>query len=114
MIKQIQTSDNYVVTSSYSPQWIGNNGPLAGQMRLNTMSQTVEVFDGIGWYSYSSTPTVGLSYDTQMVINWAKTKMAEEALLKEKMEKHPTLKAAYEQYKMVEALVYEEAINEKS
>jgi hypothetical protein len=34
--------------------------------------------------------------------------MHEEKELKAKMEKYPTLKSAYEQFKMVEALVYED------
>jgi hypothetical protein len=34
--------------------------------------------------------------------------MREEDELKAKMEKYPTLKSAYEQFKMIEALVYEE------
>lgn len=114
MIKSIFSSDPYVVCNSYSPPFIGNTNQMAGQMRLNTSTQNVEVYDGYQWISISQTSSIELSSEAQTILNWARTKMIEETSLKEKMEKHPTLRAAYEQYKMVEALVYEEDKNEKS
>jgi hypothetical protein len=49
-----------------------------------------------------------MSYEADEVLRWAGYKMREEAELKAKMEKYPTLKSAYEQIKMLEILVHEE------
>jgi hypothetical protein len=77
-------------------------------MRYNTNTQHIEVYDGTNWISISQTPTVSLSYEAEEAIRWARDNMVKEAELKAKIEKYPTLKSAYEQFKMIEALVYEE------
>jgi hypothetical protein len=89
-------------------QHIGNNGQSAGTMRWNTSGQQMEVFDGTTWISINQNVTVGLSYEAEEVLRWAGYKMREEDDLKKRMEKHPTLKHAYEQFKMIEILVHEE------
>jgi myo-inositol catabolism protein IolC len=68
----------------------------------------MEVFDGISWISINQNITVGMTVTAEEAIRWASKMMKEESELKAKMEKYPALKHAYEQYKMVEALVYEE------
>ena len=98
----------HLVVNSYAPPWINNNGAMAGQMRMNTNGQNVEVYDGTTWHVMSQTASVRLSPESENILNWAQQKMIEETQLKEKMEKYPTLKSAHEQYKMIEALVYEE------
>ena len=108
MIKNITPSGAFVQVSSYNPPNIYNTGQSAGEMRYNTNTQHMEVYDGTNWISISQTPTVSLSYEAEEAIRWAQTKRAEENELKAKMEKYPTLKSAYEQFKMIEALVYEE------
>lgn len=98
----------YLVVNSYMEPWINNNGAMAGQLRMNTVGQNVEVYDGTTWHVMSHPASVSLSPESENIMNWARQKMAEENQLKAKMEKYPTLKSAYEQYKMVEALVYED------
>jgi hypothetical protein len=68
----------------------------------------MEVFDGITWISINQNVTIGMSYEADEVLRWAGFKMREEDELKAKMEKYPTLKSAYEQFKMIEILVHEE------
>jgi hypothetical protein len=68
----------------------------------------MEVFDGITWISINQNVTIGMSYEADEVLRWAGLKMREEDELKKRMEKYPTLKHAYEQFKMVEILVHEE------
>jgi hypothetical protein len=68
----------------------------------------MEVFDGITWISINQNVTIGMSYEADEVLRWAGFKMREEDELKKRMEKYPTLKHAYEQFKMVEILVHEE------
>jgi hypothetical protein len=108
MINHLSITSPHLTTSSYQAPYIGNNGQSAGNMRYNTMTQQMEVFDGSIWISISQNVTVGMSWTAEEAIRWAQEKMQEESELKAKIEKYPTLKHAYEQYKMVEALVYEE------
>jgi hypothetical protein len=108
MINNLTVSSPFLTTSSYNSSHIGANGQSAGQMRYNTSLQQVEVYDGVAWIMISQNTSVGLSYEAEEAIRWAQTKRAEETELKTKMEKYPTLKSAYEQFKMIEALVYEE------
>ncbi len=111
MINNLTVTSPHLTTSSYSAPYINNNGmQSAGQMRYNTMTQQMEVYDGSSWISISQNVSVGLSWTADEAIRWATEKMAEEKELKAKMEKYPTLKHAYEQYKLVEALVYEDDI----
>ena len=79
-----------------------------GQVRYNPNNQQMEVFDGNIWQAISQGATVGLSSDADDAIRWAREKMQEERDLKTKLEKHPALKDAYDKFKMMEALVYEQ------
>jgi uncharacterized pyridoxamine 5'-phosphate oxidase family protein len=72
------------------------------------MTQQMEVYDGNMWINISQNASIGLSWTADEAIRWAGEKMAEERELKAKLEKYPSLKHAYEQYKIIEALVYEE------
>ena len=109
MIKNLASSSYFLtVTNNYPPN-IYNNGLLnTGQVRYNPNNQQLEVFDGNMWQAISSGVTVGLSSDADDAIRWAREKMQEERDLKIKLEKHPALKDAYDKFKMVEALVYEQ------
>jgi hypothetical protein len=93
--------------SNYAP-YINNGGQSAGEMRYNTSNQLVEVYNGNIWQNISEHITINLTPDAEEAIQWATIKMQEESALKAKLEKYPTLKSAYEQFKMIEVLVYEE------
>ncbi len=109
MINNLSITSPFLTTSSYQAAYINNNGmQSAGQMRYNTATQQMEVYDGMNWINISQNASVGLSQEAEEVLRWAGYKMREEDELKAKMEKYPALKHAYEQYKIVEALVYEE------
>ena len=108
MINNLSVTSPHLSTSSYSAPYIGNNGQSAGSVRWNTMTQQMEVYDGNVWINISQNASVGLSWTAEETIRWAQEKMRDEQELKAKLEKYPTLKHAYEQYKMVEALVHEE------
>ena len=108
MIKNLDITSPFLTSSSYSAPYVGNNGQSAGNVRYNTMTQQMEVFDGGSWINISQNVSVGMSYEADEVLRWAGYKMREEAELKAKMEKYPTLKSAYEQFKMLEILVHDE------
>jgi len=108
MINNLTVTSPFLTASSYNTPWIPNNGQSAGEVRFNTSNQQMEVYDGSSWYVVSQNVSVGMSYEADEVLRWAGLKMREEDELKAKMEKYPTLKSAYEQFKMIEALVYED------
>ena len=121
MIKSINGSNGITINNGYAtwPQFYNNNSAntLVGQVRYNGSSQTMEVYDGSAWLTISSTyPTIELNGEVQMILNWARVKMAEEARIKELAAKHPTVADALqavalaeEQVKIVAALVETEA-----
>ena len=108
MIKNLSQSGAFMQVSSYYPPEIYGNGQSAGQVRYNTSTQQMEVYDGSSWISISQTATVGLTMPAEDAIRWAQTKMAEEADLKLRLEKHPGLKDAYEKFQVMDILCKEE------
>lgn len=108
MIKNLTQSGAFTQVSSYYPPQIYNTGQSAGEVRYNTATQQMEVYDGTIWISITQTATVGLTMPAEEAIRWAQTKMAEEADLKERIEKHPGLKDAYEKFQVMDILTKEE------
>jgi hypothetical protein len=104
MIKNITPSGASVQITSYSPPNIYNTGQSAGEMRYNTNTQHMEVYDGTNWISISQNVTVGLSYDAEEAIRWAQEKMQDERDLEERMAKHPGLKDAWEKFQIFDIL----------
>jgi len=79
------------------------DGQGVGTVLYNTKTQQIDVWDGTAWQQLSlSYPTVSLNNSAVSAINWAMTKMAEEAQLDELSKKHPAIKAAYEALKRAE------------
>jgi hypothetical protein len=109
MIQNLQSYSASIVVSNPANPPIYNNGQQsAGMIRYNTSMHRTEVYDGTSWQMLGMDGGIGLSPDAEMAISWAKEKMQEEKLLKAKMEKYPALKDAYEQFKIIEALVNED------
>jgi len=103
-----QTSVPYVNMSDSGT----NSNPMQGMVRLN--GSDMQVFDGSNWINMgSSFASVGLNPEAESLLDWAKEKRQEEMDLKIRMEKHPGLKSAYEQFKIMDALTYEEETNVK-
>ena len=119
MIKTINAGIGITVTGASTnwPSFYNNTAAsgntLIGQMRYNGANQTTEVYDGASWMPLNPAyPMIELSGEVQTVLNWAKTKMAEELRLKQLATKHPSLQDALdqlqhaqEQVRIVEALV---------
>jgi hypothetical protein len=117
MIKSITAGTGLQVNNGYMswPQFYNNNSAntLVGQVRYNGSSQNMEVYDGTTWLQMASSyPTIELNGEVQSVLQWARTKMAEEARIRELAAKHPTVADALdavaraeEQVKIVAALV---------
>ena len=108
MINNLTVTSPFLSTSSYSGPHIGSYGQSAGQMRYNTSLQQVEVYDGSAWIMLSQNVSVGLSYEAAEVLRWATEKMQEEAELKQRMERHPGLKDAWEKFQIMDILSKED------
>lgn len=111
MIKSIQGTSGITV-SSMSPPYINMSNASAGTVRYNGNMGAMEVYDGSSWLTLSQSATVSLDYSAQEALNWARSKMAEEARIKELAAQHPTVANAVaavalaeEQLKVVAALV---------
>jgi len=98
MIKSIMQSGKYVEVSGTSQAYISNYGPGqgVGNMRFNTTSQNVEVFDGNGWIALIGHTSVGLTSDAESLLDWARVQRDKETRMKQLVENNPQLKPAYE------------------
>jgi hypothetical protein len=110
MIKGLQGSAHVVVSGgNTSVPYVNSNvnNPMTGMMRIN--GSDLQVFDGSSWLSVSTSyATVALSPTTEEAIDWVKRKMLEEKDLHKRMEKHPGLRQAYEQFRIMDVLTLEE------
>ena len=115
MIKGLQGISGVLVTGGntilpYINQNVNN--PMQGMIRVN--GTDMQVFDGNSWINMgTSYATVGLDQDMLEVVQWARKKRNEERDLEARMERHPGLKQAYEQFKIIDILTLEEEKNEQ-
>ena len=104
MIKSIVSSGRYTIvtgnsTSTYVNGYSGLQG--VGNMRYNTSNQNTEVFDGNNWITLNmSIPSIGLSSEAEMLLDWARKKMHEELELEHLARNNSTIKDLVEQVKI--------------
>jgi hypothetical protein len=95
MIKSILQSGRYLtVTGNGTYPYISNNGNSlgTGNMRFNTQTQNVEVYDGNQWITCSTgSVSVGLNGDAELLLDWARIKRDEESRIVALAAKHPTV-----------------------
>jgi len=104
MITSIIPSSQYIsVSVSGNTTYVPNNGQLAGQLRYNTSTQSIEIYDGISWIVMGQQyATVDLGENTKSIMEWARKKMHEEALLESYAEQYPAIRSALDNYKEAE------------
>jgi hypothetical protein len=120
MIKGLYQSGKYLTVSggnpppspyiqpNYSASSSGAQG-FTGQVRYSSANQCMEVFDGSTWQMIQTTmASVGLNADAERTIEWAQKKMLEELDLMARMDRHPGLRQAYEQFRIMDALTLQE------
>ena len=102
MIKGINQGGRYITVtggmpgSNYINNYSGAQG--IGNMRFNTSSQNLEVWDGNNWMTLQTTyATVQLDNEAISLLDWAKEKRAEEWKIQELIKTNPAVKIAYEQ-----------------
>jgi hypothetical protein len=103
MIKSIVQSGRYLtVTGNGAYPYISSygNGMGTGNMRFNTQTQNIEVYDGNQWITCSTgSMSVGLNGDAESLLDWARIKRDEESRIVVLAAKHPTVANALEAVK---------------
>ena len=126
MIKNVHARGRYMqVLGGSAGTYINNHGGSqgVGNLRFNTSTQTMEVYDGNNWVTLNMPDaTVGLNDDAEQLLDWARKKKVEEEILLSLPSDHPAvkiakqnvdrakqaLKDAEEQLKITEILAHEE------
>jgi hypothetical protein len=82
MIKSIMPSGRYMTVSNGNTSTYVNNQPGSlgvGNMRYNTSSQNMEVYDGNNWVTINMDhASVGLNSEAESLLDWARQKRDEE------------------------------------
>ena len=101
MIKGINGGTHVVVTGgATSGPYVNNHSGNAMVGMVRYYNNNLEVYDGMTWLQIAgSYATIDLTGSANTAINWAMTKMAEEAELVKLAAEHPAVKAAYENMK---------------
>jgi hypothetical protein len=98
MIKDIMASGRYVqVSGSSSSTYVNGYSGLqgVGNMRYNTTSQNMEVFDGNNWITLNmGYAQVGLNGEAESLLDWARKKRDEELAWQQLAENNKAVKIA--------------------
>lgn len=116
MIKNISGGGRYLtVVGGAGSTYVNNYGGAqgVGNMRYNTSSQNIEIYDGTSWIQMQTGyATITMTPEAESLLDWAREKRNEEHKLKSMAEKHPAIndllnqiKAKEEQLKMVVTLI---------
>lgn len=120
MIESVIGGSAYLNVGSYSGSTYVNGYSGAqgvGNIRYNTSTQKIEIFDGNNWITMNhGSATVSLSNEAIDILNWAKIKMAEDKELERLAKEHPSVKDLVDginkkkdQIKMIQNLVKKES-----
>jgi hypothetical protein len=110
MIKSLTSSSPYLhVQNGYNnvPP-ISPGAQSAGILRYNSNNNTIEVYNGVAWFSIDTNINLNLSEAAHSALTWAEIKMREEARLKDLMSRHPGLKELHDKFEMMRVLCQEE------
>jgi hypothetical protein len=95
MIKSILQSGRYLtVTDNGAYPYISSygNGMGTGNIRFNTQTQNIKVYDGNQWITCSTgSVSVGLNSDAESLLDWARIKRDEESRIVALAAKHPAV-----------------------
>jgi hypothetical protein len=98
MIKDIMASGRYVqVSGGSSSTYVNGYSGLqgVGNMRYNTTSQNMEVFDGNNWITLSmGYAQIGLNGEAESLLDWARKKRDEELAWQQLAETNKAVKIA--------------------
>ncbi len=106
MIKGITQSGRYVQVSNGNASTYVNGYPGAqgvGNIRYNTSTQNMEVFDGNNWMMLNmSYPTIGLTGEAESLLDWAREQRNKQLSYESMSKDHPAIKNALDNLKRAE------------
>lgn len=107
MLKRLNSVSKYINVLGADPQisYISSNMLSAGQVRYNSSSSNIEVYDGINWHVLSYHASVELTDEATLVLDWAREKMYEEQRLDELCKKYPGLAKARDNFEMFKSMI---------
>ena len=111
MIKSVNSSGRYIQIGAGIPMapYFSPGAQGAGQMRFNTNSNNIEVWDGVAWKEISNNyASVGLTIEAESLLDWVRVKRDEEIKFKSLLESHPGVQDLKEKLDMMVALVTKE------
>ncbi len=120
MIKTVNGSGKYIMVNGGYPATTyintGSGYMNVGDIRFNTNTQTIEIYDGNRWIEMNTShASVGLTPDAERALDWANRKIAEEAELDRLAASNDTIadlvnqkKELDDKIKMVQTLMKEE------
>jgi hypothetical protein len=111
MIKSVTPSGRYIQTGGGTPMtpYISPGAQGAGQVRYNTNTHHMEVWDGMSWKEISNNyVNVGLTSEAESLLDWARAKRDEDLKFKALMELHPSIQDLKEKLDIMVALVRKE------
>jgi hypothetical protein len=99
MIKGINSSSPYLIVQGGNPiqNYFSPGAQGAGQMRYNTNTNNVEVWDGVTWKEIATSyASVDLNYEAQSLLEWARNQRDRQQALEQRIAQNPALKKAFE------------------
>jgi hypothetical protein len=99
MIKGINSSSPWLTVLAGNPMqnYFSPGAQGAGQMRYNTNSNNMEVWDGVTWKEIATSyASVDLSQEAQSLLHWARQARDKEMSREARIRSNPALKKAYE------------------
>jgi hypothetical protein len=99
MIKGITSGSQYITVTGGSPMtpYISPGAQGAGQVRYNTNSSNMEVWDGMSWKEISmSYSNIDLSWEAADLLNWAREQRNKQKEREYRIQNNPALRKAYE------------------
>lgn len=106
MIKGITSNSQYIIVSGGNAMnnYFSPGAQGAGQMRYNTNSNNIEVWDGVTWKELgTSYASVDLNYEAQELLKWAREARNKEMVRESRIKQNPALRKAYEAIQRAEA-----------
>lgn len=103
MIKDISSTGKYMnvvggPATNYVNNYSGAQG--VGNLRFNTTNQNMEVYDGSMWTNLNmGHATVGLNWEAEELLDWARQKRQEELEYKQLAKTHPAVQIALDNLK---------------
>ena len=110
MISRISSRGEFIrVETRHGGPSISPGSQSAGMVRYNSSMNRMEVYDGVVWIELGGPAEIGLTYQAEEVLQWARKKMEEEARIEQLAKDHEGIRDLKEKLDMMIALVRNDA-----